>query len=51
MTVHPAGAPLHLRGRPVATGRAAVMAVVNRTPDSFFPAARAADAEDRKSVV
>ena len=31
------GAPLWLRGRPVGEGRPAVMAVVNRTPDSFYP--------------
>ncbi|HMO11098.1 MAG TPA: dihydropteroate synthase, partial [Actinotalea sp.] len=35
------GAALWLRGRQVAHGRAAVMAVVNRTSDSFYPAARA----------
>ncbi|MCV2393472.1 dihydropteroate synthase [Actinotalea sp. M2MS4P-6] len=34
---------LWLRGRAVCPGRAAVMAVVNRTADSFYPAARAAD--------
>ena len=27
-----------LRGRPLPTDRAAVMAIVNRTPDSFFDA-------------
>lgn len=41
--VPPAAPPLRLRGRVLAPGRAAVMAVVNRTPDSFYPAARAAD--------
>jgi dihydropteroate synthase len=41
--VPPAGVPLRLRGRVLAPGRAAVMAVVNRTPDSFYAAARAAD--------
>ncbi|WP_240675353.1 dihydropteroate synthase [Cellulomonas endophytica] len=42
-----AGAPLRLGGRLVAPGRPAVMAVVNRTPDSFYAAARygAADAD------
>jgi dihydropteroate synthase len=35
--------PLRLRGRVLAPDRPAVMAVVNRTPDSFYPAARAAD--------
>ncbi|MDO8121403.1 dihydropteroate synthase [Isoptericola sp. b490] len=39
------GAPLWLRGRELSPGRAAVMAVVNRTPDSFFPAARAQDTD------
>ena len=37
------GVPLRLRGRVLAPDRPAVMAVVNRTPDSFFAAARAAD--------
>ncbi len=37
------GASLWLRGRPVGEGRPAVMAVVNRTQDSFFPGARSAD--------
>lgn len=41
--VPPAGVPLRLRGRVLAEGRPAVMAVVNRTPDSFYAAARAAD--------
>ena len=39
------GAPLRLRGQVLAPGRPAVMAVVNRTPDSFYPAARALDDE------
>lgn len=43
MTVPAPGLPAVLRGRELAPGRGAVMAVVNRTPDSFFPAARAAD--------
>lgn len=38
-----AGVPLVLRGRVLAPDRGAVMAVVNRTPDSFYAAARAAD--------
>lgn len=37
------GVPLRLRGRAVAEGRPAVMAVVNRTPDSFYAGARSAD--------
>ncbi len=41
--VPPAGVPLRLRGRVLAPDRPAVMAVVNRTPDSFYAAARAAD--------
>ena len=39
------GVPLRLRGRVLAPDRPAVMAVVNRTPDSFYAAARAADDE------
>ncbi len=38
-----AGAPLRLRGRTVAPGRPAVMAIVNRTRDSFYAAARFGD--------
>lgn len=41
----PAGVPLRLRGRVLAEGRAAVMAVVNRTPDSFWAGARSADTD------
>jgi dihydropteroate synthase len=41
--VPPAGAPLRLRGRLVAPGRPAVMAIVNRTRDSFYAAARFGD--------
>lgn len=37
----PAAAPaLRLRGRVIPAGRLVVMAIVNRTPDSFYPAAR-----------
>lgn len=43
MTVPAPGTAAVLRGRELAPGRGAVMAVVNRTPDSFFPDARAAD--------
>ena len=32
----PGAAPSVLRGRPLPTDRAAVMAIINRTPDSFF---------------
>ena len=35
------GVPLRLRGEVLTPDRPAVMAVVNRTPDSFYPAARA----------
>lgn len=41
--VPPAGVALRLRGRVLSPGRPAVMAVVNRTPDSFYAAARASD--------
>lgn len=41
----PAAPGLWLRGREVSPGRASVMAVVNRTADSFYPAARAADTD------
>lgn len=43
MTVPPAAPLLRLRGRVVAPGRPAVMAVVNRTPDSFWSGARSGD--------
>lgn len=33
---HPVGSAVVLRGRPLPTDRAAVMAIVNRTPDSFY---------------
>lgn len=42
--VPPAGAPLRLRGRVIGPDRPVVMAVVNRTPDSFYAAARYDDA-------
>ena len=41
--VPPAGTPLWLRGRALGGDRAAVMAVVNRTSDSFWAGARAGD--------
>ncbi|WP_250446345.1 dihydropteroate synthase [Actinotalea sp. C106] len=40
-----------MRGRVLAPGRPAVMAVVNRTPDSFYPAARSADDESALRAV
>ncbi|WP_246169082.1 dihydropteroate synthase [Actinotalea subterranea] len=46
-----AGVPLRLRGRVLAPDRAAVMAVVNRTPDSFYPAARAGDEDAALAAV
>lgn len=46
-----AGVGLVLRGRELAPGRAAVMTVVNRTPDSFYPAARAADDDAAMAAV
>ncbi len=45
MGVPPAGVPLRLRGEVLTPDRPAVMAVVNRTPDSFYPSARA-EADD-----
>ncbi len=41
--VPPAGAPLRLGGRTFDGGRVVLMAVVNRTPDSFYPGARQHD--------
>ncbi|WP_273654862.1 dihydropteroate synthase [Cellulomonas fimi] len=46
----PAGAPLRLRGRVVGADRPVVMAVVNRTPDSFYAAARHDDASADAAV-
>ncbi len=45
MTVPPASAVLRLGGRTFPAGRSLVMAVVNRTPDSFYPGARQYDVE------
>jgi dihydropteroate synthase len=45
VTLPPASALLRLRGREFAPGRALVMAVINRTPDSFYPGARQFDVE------
>ena len=42
---------LWLRGRALSPGRAAVMAVVNRTADSFYPAARAASTDAALAAV
>lgn len=50
MTSPPAGAQLRLRGRWIAPGRPVVMAVVNRTPDSFYAAARFDDASADAAV-
>lgn len=43
MTVPPAAAGLQLRGTSFPAGRPLVMAVLNRTPDSFYPPARQPD--------
>ena len=40
MPVPPPSAALLLGGRTFPPGRTLVMAIVNRTPDSFYPAAR-----------
>ena len=45
MTPPPASASLRLRGREFPPGQALVMAVINRTPDSFYPGARQFDVE------
>ena len=45
MTVPPASALLRLGGQEFPPGRALVMAVINRTPDSFYPGARQFDVE------
>jgi len=50
VTTPPAGARLRLRGREVAPDRPVVMAVVNRTPDSFYAAARFDDASADDAV-
>lgn len=41
--VPPAGATLRLRGREYPPGHPVVMAILNRTPDSFYPGARQLD--------
>jgi dihydropteroate synthase len=43
VSVPPASAGLRLGGRDFPPGRLLVMAVINRTPDSFYPAARQLD--------
>ena len=43
MTLPPASARLRLGGREFPPGQALVMAVINRTPDSFYPGARQFD--------
>ncbi|WP_315098033.1 dihydropteroate synthase [uncultured Cellulomonas sp.] len=50
MTTPPAGAVLRLRGREVGRGGPVVMAVVNRTPDSFYAPARFDDADADDAV-
>ena len=49
--VPPRGVALRLRGRVVSPDRPAVMAVVNRTPDSFYAAARSGDDETALAAV
>ncbi len=48
--VPPTGAPLRLRGRDVGHDAPVVMAVVNRTPDSFYAPARHDDASADEAV-
>lgn len=50
MTTPPAGAVLRLRGREIGPDRPVVMAVVNRTPDSFYAPARHDDASADEAV-
>lgn len=50
MTTPPAGAALRLRGRWFGPERPVVMAVVNRTPDSFYAPARYDDASAEDAV-
>ncbi len=50
MSAPPAGADLRLRGRTLGADRPVVMAVVNRTPDSFYAAARFDDASADAAV-
>ena len=45
MSVPPASGGLRLGGREFPPGRSLVMAVINRTPDSFYPGARQFDVE------
>ncbi|WP_347351039.1 dihydropteroate synthase [Intrasporangium sp.] len=47
----PSSAPLVLRGQRFDAGRPAVMAIVNRTPDSFFSGNRLADLDAAKRAV
>jgi len=51
LSVPPAGATLRLGGREFPAGRSLVMAVINRTPDSFYPAARQYDIEVAAAAV
>lgn len=50
MTTPPAGAVLRLRGREIGPDRPVVMAVVNRTPDSFYAPARHDDSSADEAV-
>ena len=51
MTVPPSSVPLTLGGRTFGPGQLLVMAVVNRTPDSFYAGARQIDAGEAASAV
>lgn len=47
----PGGATLRLRGREYGPGRPVVMAIINRTTDSFYPGARQADDDVARAAV
>ncbi len=51
MTHSPVTPPVVLRGRPLPTDRAAVMAIINRTPDSFFDAGATYDEQAALAAV
>jgi dihydropteroate synthase len=51
LTVPPASARLRLGGREFPPGRSLVMAVINRTPDSFYAGARQFDVEAAAEAV
>ena len=51
MPHHLSGRDLHLRGRSFAPGETALLAIINRTPDSFYDAGRYLDDEIALSAV